>query len=284
MIYIPNVYVRDTPVKGFIFDVDGTILNSMKPQYIFLKQTAEKFGGYFPWKFGPEFLSEYNKLYDKEGMIGLYHMIQVDFEKHGKEIWTDYNQFNRTHDIRPVTGVIKAIKEIHKRSRVTGKRKIGLRISLNTTKSWRDIEIPLTKAGLIGIVDSIVTKDDIYDVATNGLAKKLNIDFDDYSSLRKHFSEDTVKILEKPNAYSSFLTATRMDIHPLELFGAEDTKTGVQANTKIPFKNGEYYDVRTLACPWGFQPKEELKESGAFIIPEKPMEMVEILGDHGGLN
>ncbi len=267
-----------------MLDVDGTILNSMKPQYIFLKQVAEKYGGNFPWKFGPEFLSEYNKFYEKEGMIGLYHMINVDFEKHGSEIWKDFNFFNQTYDIKPVNGVVKAIKEIYERSRVTGKRKVALRISLNTTKSWKDIEIPLTKAGLIDIVDSIVTKDDIYDVATNGLAKKLNIDFDDYASLRKHFSEDTIKILEKPNAFSSSLTSTRMDIHPLELLGAEDTNVGVRANKQVRYKTGEYYDIRTMGCSWGFQPREELKESIPYTMPQKPKDMIEVIGDLGGLN
>lgn len=272
------------PIKGIIFDVDGTIINTMVPQHTWLKQTAEKYGGTFPWKeFCPEFLTVYNKFYEEQGMKGLYTMIDVDFEKHSAEIWNDYNHFNQTHEINPVRGVVKAIKEIYDRSRVDGKRKVVTRIALNTTKSWKDVEVPLRKAGLIKLVDTIVTKDDIYDFATNGLAKKLNIHFDDYATLRKILPEETVKALEKPNGYSVQLTSLRLGIHPLELIAFEDTNVGINANKKVKFHNG-YFDVKAFAVSWGYQSTSELRESNPDGILTKPKEMVQLIGDLGGLN
>jgi len=278
------IHVENTPIQGIIFDVDGKILNSMVPQYIWLKYAAETFEGNFKWdSYGPEYQEEYNLHLENHGMRGLYTMIGVDFEKHAKKIWDEFTNFNRTHEIVPIEGVPEAIQEIYKRSRVTLKRPIALGLAINTTKTWNDVELPLQKAGLVDILNCRVTKDDIYEECSNGEAKKKNIAYDDYAALKTILDEKTVKMLEKPNGYSVVLACKRLKIHPNRILAFEDTKMGLESYRKVKFEDG-YYDVNVVGVTWGYESKERLLKGSPDYIIDKPKQMVELVGDLGGLN
>ncbi len=276
--------VRDTPIQGIICDIDGTFLNSMVPQFNWLKYAADTFEGHFKWqKFCPEFLEEYNDHYENHGMRGLYTMIGVDFEKHAAKIWPEFTKYNRTVEILPILGIPSVIKNIHKRSRVHNGRTTALRIAYNTTKSWPDVELPLEKAGLTNLVDSIVTKNDIYEYVTNGEAKKKGIRFDDFAALKTILKEDIVKSLEKPNGYSSMLACLRLGIHPHRILAFEDTKTGVDSYRKVKFADA-YYDIAVVAVTWGYESEERLRKANPDYIISKPKQMIQLVGDLGGLN
>jgi beta-phosphoglucomutase-like phosphatase (HAD superfamily) len=272
-----------TPVQGILLDVDGTCLDSMHPQYDWLRQTAEKYGGISPFPaFSPDFLREYNKRYSEQSMKGLYDMAGVDFDAHREEIWRDYNEFNRTHHIEFVPGVDNAIKTIHQRSRVTRTRPCALRIGFNTTKSWADIEIPLRRSGVLNCIDTIVAKDHLYALMTDGEARRKNIPFDDYRTLRTILPEHIVRQLEKPGSIATTLALNRLGVDMESTIAFEDTVDGIQSYKSVLLPRGRK-DIFVVGVTWGYeQDKTELIKADPDAIIDRPEQMVELIGDLGG--
>jgi beta-phosphoglucomutase-like phosphatase (HAD superfamily) len=272
------------PLQAIILDIDGTTLDTAHAQHVWLKKAAEQFGGVQDVPlFDDAWRDAYNAAYEKAGMKGLYNLIKVDFDAHNTEIWRKYNEFNRTHPIIPVEGMAEAIREVYNRGRVSQNRSVALRIAANTTKSWAAIETPLQRAGLIPLFDTVVTKDDIYDHATNGAAKRLRIDLDDLTALRTIVGEDTIKELEKPNGYASWLTVQRLGVEHQAVIAFEDTATGILSykGVRLPHRRT---DIHVVGVTWGFDTKENLRAAGADTILEKPKEIVQYIGDKGGFS
>ncbi len=272
------------PLQGLILDVDGTILDSRKSQYEWLRSAAARFGGIA--SFPPNdctFWQNYNRHYQEKGMPGLYEMIGVDFHAHREAIWAEYNKYNKENPTRCVPEIDRVIKAIFAKSRVSLSRPTALRLGMNTTKTWADIEPALGKANLFKYFDTIVTKDDIYNYATDGIARKQKIPFDDIKTLRTLLPENVVKELEKPASLCSWLAVQRLNANPSSTIAVEDTAGGIQSYKSVLMPHRRI-DIYTVGVTWGFEDKDALVAAGADEIAEQPEQLVEIVERLGGFS
>ncbi len=272
------------PLQGVIFDVDGTTLDSKKAQYEWLCYAAERFGGNacVPQN-DAAFWQDYNRHYQEKGMPGLYDMIGVDFHAHRDEIWAEYNKYNQEHPAPAVPGIEGVIKAIFAKSRVSLSRPTALRLGMNTTKTWADIEPALKNADLVQYFDTIVTKDDIYNYATDGMARKRRIPFDDIEALRMLLPENVVKELEKPASLCSWLAVQRLNVDPASVIAFEDTAGGIQSYKSVLMPRRRI-DIYTVGVTWGFEDKDALVAAGADEIAEHPVQLMDVVEKLGGFS
>jgi len=265
-------------LQGLILDVDGTLLDSRTAQYEWLKYAAQRFGGikdFLPND--SNFWKAYNTAYETKSMPGLYELVGVDFHAHREQIWKEYTEYNQQHPTALVPGVGEALKTIFELSRVTRARPTALRIGTNSTKTWKDIEPALRKAGILQYFDTIVTKDDVYNCVADGVAKRNKIAFDDFEALRTVLPEKLVKELEKPGTLCSMLALHRLGIDdPQEVIAVEDTAVGVQSYKSIILPRRRV-DLHVVGVTWGYEGRDELLAAGADEIIERPAQLVDIV-------
>ena len=244
----------------WVFDIDGTVLDTFHPQYEWLKYAAERFGGRFPFaQFDDQFRGTYNRTYHDKGMIGLYDMIGVDFHTHQKDIWKEYLAFNNNHPIHPIAGVKEAILEM---ARIVP----GERICTNTTKRRDTFEGILEREGLkkILLTPNSVARDDLYNLAKSSIPQG-TIPDDEY----KRKLEEEVKRIEKPSTTASVILLKKTGIYPDGIVAFEDSVAGVRSYKRVPHL-GSSVDIRVVGVTWGYDLREDLEKAGADIIIDHP--------------
>ncbi len=269
------------PLQALILDVDGTTLDTFANQHKWFSQASKMFGGnpMMP-PYDAAYRTAYNSAYNADGMPGLYTLHGIDFKSQRDPIWEAYIAFNNTHVAPPIPGMDAAIKEIHARSRVSRERNRALRIAVNTTKLWINIDEALLACGILPLLDSRVTKDNVQDYATDGAARRENIGFDDYDALRKIVPEETVKNIEKPGSLMSLLTTHLLGVDPASIVALEDSASGIKAYHNVLFPDRRR-DIYVVGVTWGYETREELMEGRPDALIDKPQQLVELLGDYG---
>jgi phosphoglycolate phosphatase-like HAD superfamily hydrolase len=224
--------------------MDGTCLDTPHVQYLWLRQTAAKYGGLDPFPaFDAGFLNKYNDWLGRKRMPGLYEMIGVDFPGNRDAIHHDYDMFNQTHPIETVPGMPEAIVAF---------KGLGLRIGVNTTKSRRSIMAPLSRNGLDSMFDAYVTEDDIHAMAEMRRLPKTE--------------------LAKPHGFSAGRILEKLGVAAEHAVAVEDDTIGITTyrnDGPRPF---------VVGVTWGFEPDAgRLREAGADEIVRTPDELVAVI-------
>ena len=279
--------VLERPLSAVILDVDGVVLDTMRPQYEWLRSVADHYCR--PWRFGTygqEFLETYMGWLERKGMPGIYEMLGLDFNTHGEEIWKLYDAFNRAHPIGIVevegVSVGVAIKELATRGSCSRVRSTRLRLAANTTKGYDNLESILGKNGLWSCFDTIVTYDDLFRILGDGVAKRSGEN--DPKAFRKLVPGNVMKYAEKPNSLSAALTISRLGTGVRSLLAVEDTPAGIRTYKPVQLPEGPKR-AYVVGVTWGFEPDpEKLFAAGADAVIDRPEELVEIVKETGGFS
>ena len=286
------------PVGAAIFDLDGTVMDSMVCQYEVHKAVAMQIGGMK--EFPPNddaFWIAYNKAY-KGGLSSLYGRYGTITEENFNDLYPAilqmYTAFLKTFPVSTVKvgddDISDVIRTVWERGQITEKRDNRLRIAVNTTKEKQNAMTLLQRENLWQYFDTAVTMDDVVRYVADGPAKRLGLEElpTDINALRKLLSKDTMKSCEKPSSLSTMRTLGKLGA-PLaipydSIVVFEDTPEGVLSckNVIMPDQNVDLYVVGVL---WGYErDPEELKKAGADLLIKTPSEIIDVLDKFGGFS
>lgn len=265
---------------GSIWDMDGTVLDTLAHNYDWLKWAYDKYSTRstpFP-EYSQEWQEEYNRIYGEEGLEGIYtKVIYADWHKHEKEIWNDFNEYNEKNPTKTIvvdgTDIADVLREIKKRGEMSLQRTSEHILAINTTKSYKSIASSL-KANGIHFFNHRATYDSIIQLLANGVMKKKDVTTNDIEELRKLLPKELTKWLEKPNSFSSRVVLDRMGLEYNTVFALEDTASGIQAYKPVFLPKGSR-NIYVAGVTWGFDKDPyKLIKAGADVIFEHPKEII----------
>ena len=273
---IKGVFIK--PVKGIIWDEDGTLINSAEHQYHWLAHAAKTFKGHFPFtQFDRQFLDIYNSTLAQKNMQGLYDLIEVKFSAQEKEIWAEYIRYNQDNTPELIKGIKEAITCIRNETSPREWCATGLRHAISTTKDYASAIRPLHSGGIVDFFDTISTKTQAYQIAFNGMSKKKNIAYDDFDELRKYVPEEMVRHLEKPNGFINQIALAGLGLPASNVIAIEDDARGVRSFKGLWTAQGQT-NLYVVGVTWGFEPDaQKLLDAGADAIANKPSDLIHIV-------
>ncbi len=282
----------DGPVEAVIFDYDGTLGDSRRLQYQWLKLMYKKHGDKQKRfrKLSKEFWKAYNEEYKVQGLRGIYeNIVHADWDKHEKDIWECYNEFFENNKIPMIevdgTNLADVIERIHWNGQVSENRPVRLRLAINTLKGWKNVRPSLEAADVLQYFDAITTYDDVLRYVGDGALKKNQIDTDDIEVIRKQVPADVASYSEKPNSIASMICIARLNVDPRRIIAIEDTSNGIRAYKPVRTAKGKYnVFVIGVGYPGGFESAETLREAGADAIAHHPNEIYRIIELAGGFS
>ncbi|MDP2907235.1 MAG: HAD hydrolase-like protein [Nanoarchaeota archaeon] len=251
---------------GLIFDSDGTILDSKPNQFEWLKHCViDLYNKEFQYKkCSGEFLNDYNKAHRVNGLVGVYEMLGINYEKDKDLLWEHFNTWRRGNPPPIIKGMKETILEIYRRSRPKPGKSCGLRFLLNTSNRWPSFEKQLDESGLIKCFDTILTRDDIPEA----------ID-----------AEGNSKPLVKPNTYSIELALDLLGISPEEALHVGDTLEDITSCRSLKRKDPDVEkEVKVVSVTWGFETKENLASAKPYKIINNPKQLIKIVEQLGGFD
>lgn len=274
---------------GSIWDMDGTTLNTELHNHKWLKWAYEKYSSEstpFP-EYSDAWQEHYNQVYAEGGLEGIYSIIvKTDWHKHEKEIWKDFNEYNRKNPVPTIkmddgTDIADVIREIKRRGEMSSIRTSEHIMSINTTKSYESIESSLKANNIHFCFRDRATYDEIVWQLANGVMKKKRITTEDVEEVRKLLPKEMTKMLEKPNSLSSGIILSRMGLEYNTVFALEDTVNGTQAYKPVYLPKGSR-SVYVGAVTWGFERDAyKLIKAGADVIFEHPKEIITFMEMNG---
>ncbi|MBI2564823.1 HAD hydrolase-like protein [Candidatus Woesearchaeota archaeon] len=247
---------------GLIFDVDGTLIDSMNDQFLWLRHcVTDLYSKKFPFtNYSHVFVEKYNAAVKKEGLPGIYALFGIDYDAEKNNLWTYFKEWKKNTNISLIPGIKDAVTEIYERSRPRKGKCKGLRIALNTTNAWEGFERTIRKEGILNCFDIVLTKSELPE-DVNGV--KVN--------------------LVKPHPYSIELALDLLGTDPEETLHVGDSVVDVRASKNLRRKNPDNSKkALTAAVTWGFEAKEDLeKEKPDFLITE-PKQLVQLIEELDG--
>ncbi|MBI4140775.1 HAD family hydrolase [Candidatus Woesearchaeota archaeon] len=248
-------------LRALILDWDGTIVDSMRDKFAWLKHCAENiFSQRFPYKeFNLSFVDDYNRYYSAKGIAGLYDMMGINLKQHEKQIWDAYTAWKAQAPILLFEGIKETIVEIYERSRPKKGRARGLRIALNTTNRMSVIENILTRSGISNYLDAVVTREMLPE-------------------------SESVK-LTKPHVYSIEWCLDLLDANPDETLAVGDTRDDIIACRTLRRRNPDsQQSVKIAAVTWGYETRERLTAEKPEYLVDKPQELIQIIKQLDGID
>lgn len=272
------------PLRGVIFDVDGTMYNTMDHTYNRQKFVYDKLGDKSKKfeKYSDDWMDRYNETYAKRNLRGIWNeFAHANWDKNEAKIWDLYNDYNEKNPVittkKNGVDIKDVIAEIYARGSLTLNRMTRLRLAVNTTMGSESLKTLLKKSGIGGCFDTIVTYDDVLRLLVNGKIKQDEIKTKNIDFLRKLVPAHMKEYIEKPNAISSMITLNAMGLQANEVVVFEDTVNGVLSCKDI-MNGARFSSVYVVGVTWGFvKNKQKLIDAGADAIMEHPKDIIPFL-------
>lgn len=252
---------------GLILDSDGTVMDSKVNQFEWMNYCVTKlYKKPFPYKdLSGDFFVKYNNAHHAKGLIGIYGLFGISYEKDKDFLWEHFNDWKEKNPPKIFEGMKEAIFEIYERSRPKPGKAKGLRIALNTMNRWPSFKKQFYESGLINCFDLILTGDYVPPVM-------------DEEGNEKPF-------LLKPHVYSIEWTLDLLGVDPEEALHVGDTVNDIMACRNLRRKDPIIErEIRAVSVTWGFETRKRLASAKPYKIISKPKQLVKVVEELGGFD
>lgn len=254
--------LKDLAIKGAIFDLDGTILDSFPDQFNWYKYCTKKYSNKkFPYKkkdLYDNYRDDYNKymsphIWDWYDFLGIpvYNNDKSRNDKLIAEIWEEFRAWKKEAKIPFVRGMKSVLKELYARTRPRKGKPQAFKFALNTYNVWESFGEKFRKNGIDKIFNTVITADDL--------------------------PKRDGQILCKPHPYSIKKALDLMHVHEIHSIHIGDSCSDIEACKRV---KGPYCP-NTIAVTWGFESEENLKKMDSDYTIDEPSRIIEIFGDLG---
>lgn len=266
-------------LQGITFDFDGTLAQTFERQHKWFKYWAKinkkelKFNEYNDFNDFNDF-NEFKDFYNtyctpEKGVQNVYDKLGLPCNMNDKShpVWDAYEAFKEKNPVIFYDGVKDAVKNIWKNGHLSKdyNRNRRLRMSINTTNSWKSIYNDLKREDMIQYFDCFVTEE----------------------VLRSYHGSHNSSAIHKPSKISLALTLGLIDCEGEFVMHVGDTINDLAASQKVIRLNPMRPETLiTVGTSWGYEGRDKL-EKGVEVesigtvhfnyIIDKPSQLIEIV-------